>query len=433
MIGAESGLTQRPLPEKQRIIIGRSATCDLPIDDASVSRRHAALTLGETLEIEDLGSRNGTSLRGCQLAAGEPATVKEGVVVELGSATLLLQQTRLDEPHRTGRMAAGKAPEAVVRDPTMRRLHDLLDVIAPSPLSVLLLGETGTGKEIFAEALHARSGRAKGPFVKINCAALSGSLLESELFGFEKGAFTGASSSKAGLFEAAHGGTLLLDELGELPLDTQAKILRVVENGEVRRLGSSEVRSVDVRFLGATHRDMTSAIREGRFREDLFFRLDGFSLTLPPLRKRPSEVVPLAMRFASIAAARAQRPVPLLTTSAEGALLSHAWPGNLRELRNVMERATVLSQGSGCIDASHLVFSASVESAPASARGPAPKASALSDRLRAKERERIEEALVRASGKQAEAAKLLGVSRRTLINRLDALGIDRPRKRTPST
>jgi transcriptional regulator with PAS, ATPase and Fis domain len=334
---------------------------------------------------------------------------------------------------------------AVVLDATMQRLYALLDVIAPSPLNVMVLGETGTGKEVFAEAIHNGSRRAHAPLLRINCAALSGSLLESELFGHEKGSFTGALGAKAGLFESADGGTVFLDEVGELPIETQAKLLRVIERGEVIRLGSVQPRRVDVRYVAATNRDLQQLIAENRFRSDLFFRLNGFTVTLPPLRKRRKEVAPLARFFLDRAAAGRQY---MLTPHAEAALEAYAWPGNVRELKNVVERALVLAGPHGRIEPSHLHLphGAGHETAyaqepfgpndtvPPTPYGgvPAVSPNAPND-LRAQreswERQQIMSALERTSGNQKEAAILLGISRRTLINKIEAYGIARPRKR----
>ncbi len=305
VISSSSGVRAIPLPQSPRVVVGRMPTCDIVIPDDSVSRQHAALhRTAAGLSIEDLGSRNKTKVMGHSLSRGETAPLPIGSVVEIGHATMFVQVGR---PHAatakvTGAPPHGNTSAAVIRDPTMQRLYALLDVIAPSPLNVLVLGETGTGKEVFAEAIHGGSGRAAAPLLRINCAALSGSLLESELFGHEKGAFTGALGAKMGLFEAADGGTLFLDEIGELPSDTQAKLLRVIERGEVTRLGSVVPRRIDVRYVAATNRDLQQLIAEQRFRSDLFFRLNGFSVTLPPLRKRPREIVPLARIFLDRAA-----------------------------------------------------------------------------------------------------------------------------------
>ncbi len=471
VISSASGVRGIPLPRANRVTIGRMHTCDIVIDDESVSRQHAAILVApQGLVIEDLGSRNKTRVGGRTLGRGETAPLAVGAVVEVGYATMFVQVGRPPSaPASTpsGAPTSG-ASSAIVHDPTMQRLYALLDVIAPSPLNVVILGETGTGKEVFAEAMHKGSSRASRPFLKINCAALSGSLLESELFGHEKGAFTGAIGAKEGLFEAADGGTVFLDEVGELPIETQAKLLRVIEYGEVIRLGSVQPRRVDVRYVAATNRDLNHAIAQGRFRADLFFRLNGFLVTLPPLRKRQRDIVPLARHFLD----RAARGRPYhVTAESQAALERYSWPGNVRELKNVLERALVLAGAVGRIDPLHLQLpdaSAPAESGrdvasgpfdttpptpygsgslsgawpPAGAMGPmtpamgvmapsvppGPQADLKAQR-ESWEKHQILQALEKTSGNQKEAAKLLGVSRRTLINKIEAYGIARPRKR----
>jgi transcriptional regulator with PAS, ATPase and Fis domain len=300
----------------------------------------------------------------------------------------------------------------------------LVDRIAASRLSVVITGETGAGKEVLAQSLHARSPRSRKSMVRINCAAICDSLFEGELFGYERGSFTGAVKSKMGLVEAADGGTLFLDEVAELSPAAQAKLLRVIETRVVTRLGSVTPRTVDVRFIAATNRDLQLAVDEGRFREDLRFRLDGIHLVVPPLRERPGEILPAALGVLREAVERDGRPLLELTAEAEAALLSHTWPGNFRELRNVMERAAVISTG-GHIGVSDLLIPRAgppqqqVQSAAAQ-RLPALALAA------ADERARILSALARCAGNQTRAAKALGISRRTLITRLEALNIARP-------
>jgi two-component system response regulator AtoC len=458
VISSAAGVRAIPLPRQPRVVIGRMHTCDIVIEDESVSRQHAAiLNPGNGLFVEDLGSRNKTKVMGRSLGRGETAPVSVGSVVEIGYATMFVQlgrppSARASSPGLSGAQPRIGAASAIILDPTMQRLYALLDVIAPSPLNVVVLGETGTGKEVFAEAIHNGSRRAHAPLLRINCAALSGSLLESELFGHEKGAFTGAIGAKAGLFESAHSGTVFLDEVGELPLDTQAKLLRVIERGEVMRLGSVAPRRVDVRYVAATNRDLQQLIAENRFRSDLFFRLNGFSVTLPPLRKRRSEIVPLARFFLDRVAQGRQY---LLGPHAEASLESYPWPGNVRELKNVVERAIVLAGAAGRIEPMHLqlpdphtghdssdayglppeVFGPN-DTIPPTPYGGTPGfgvAAVNPNDLRAQreswERQQIVGALEKTSGNQKEAAILLGVSRRTLINKIEAYGIARPRKR----
>ncbi|MGZ3441278.1 MAG: sigma-54 interaction domain-containing protein, partial [Polyangia bacterium] len=336
--------------------------------------------------------------------------------------------------------------------PSMRTLRRFTEQVATSDISVLILGETGVGKEVLAETLHRLSPRADGPFVKLHCAAFSDSLLESELFGHEKGAFTGAVQAKPGLLETAQGGTVLLDEIGELPLATQVKLLRVLEERKVLRIGALTPRSIDVRFLAATNRDLDAEVARGRFRLDLYYRLNGISLLIPPLRERTEEIEPLARTFIEQACRRShRREVPPLTPEALQRLRSYGWPGNIRELRNTIERAVLLC-GRGPIGVEHLTtekmaatlapptpatatppppaaaFDATEATHPFERSLPATDAAGLHDQLGALERQRILEALERCAGNQTRAAKLLGISRGTLVSRLDAYGIARPRK-----
>jgi transcriptional regulator with PAS, ATPase and Fis domain len=218
---------------------------------------------------------------------------------------------------------------------------------------VLLLGETGVGKEVLAQSIHKLSPRRDAPFLALNCAALTESLLESELFGNERGAFTGAVTARPGLFESAQGGTVFLDELGELPMVIQVKLLRVLEERRVTRVGGRSPISVDVRFIAATNKDLEASIERGTFREDLYYRLAGITLTIPPLRERASEIVPLALRFLRMTAAKMGRSEPTLSPDARVAMLRYSWPGNVRELRNVIDRALVLAAGD-TIELSHM-------------------------------------------------------------------------------
>ena len=303
----------------------------------------------------------------------------------------------------------------------MAELRRLVARAGPSDSVVLVEGETGTGKERVARALHLASGR-KGRFVAVNCAAIPSQLLESELFGAEKGAFTGATARRLGRFEQAEGGTLLLDEMGELPLELQAKLLRVLEQREVERLGGTAPVRIDVRVVAATQRDLRKAVAEGRFREDLYYRLAVFPIQVPPLRQRPEDVVPLARAFA----AELRDPSGELRLTAEGerALRGHAWPGNVRELRNFVERLHLLR------DAGPLVVDEEAARLLGPVAGPARAGidglGTLSYRELCDEAERgiLKEALARCGGNVAAAARLLQVDRGNLHRRIKALGID---------
>jgi DNA-binding NtrC family response regulator len=313
------------------------------------------------------------------------------------------------------------APDLVIAEPAMRDLYALARRIAASDLPVLILGETGVGKEKMSRVIHDSSPRADKPFVAINCAAINDNLLESELFGHERGAFTGAHAVKAGLLESAGGGTVFLDEIGEMSLAVQAKLLRVIEDGEVRRVGSLKSRQLGIRFVAATNLDLERAVERGTFRMDLYFRLSAATLVVPPLRERPAEVVALARRFATHAGRSGTAPKDI-TSDALARLRDYPWPGNIRELRNVIERAAVLA-GDGPIGVEHLP----AEKIHRSATGTA-VLSLASVPAKADERTRILDALARAGGNQGRAAALLGVSRRTLINRLVQYDLPRPRK-----
>jgi len=359
----------------------------------------------------------------------------------------------------------------------MEGVRELVGRIAASTISVLILGETGVGKEVLAEMVHRRSPRASKPFLRLNCAALSDSLLESELFGHERGAFTGAVAQKRGLLETANGGTVFLDEVGEMPLATQVKLLRVIEERMVTRVGGLAPKSLDVRFVAATNRDLEAEVARGTFRQDLFFRLNGISIVVPPLRERKEEIEKLAQSF--VAAASRDRPnPPHLSRETLARLIAYSWPGNIRELRNVIERAVLLA-GDGEIAPRHLplekmsapvttrVPSRSMVPPPARPSSPgvlpsspnpgvspilSPEAgtdawpiiadptqppppsmsgssTALKDELAALERQRIVDALERCTWNQTRAAKMLGMSRGVLMARLDQYGIARPRKR----
>ena len=327
----------------------------------------------------------------------------------------------------------------VMKSPAMRDLYRMAERAAAGRggsglINVLILGETGVGKEVLANWVHRHSPRAAGPLVCINCAAISESLLESELFGHEKGAFTGATQTKPGLLEAAAGGTVFLDEIGDMPTGLQTKLLRALENREVTRVGAVASRPIDVRFMAATNHDLESAVEAKKFRQDLYFRLNGISLTIPALRDRPEEIEPLVKRFIGDATAIAKRRAPRVSAEALELLAGYAWPGNIRELRNVIERALVLCEGAE-ITAEHLPIEKLrlPHLAPAAAAGaagrvtpPAGPAGVALTPVEAAERRRILELLAETGGNQTRVAKKLGIARGTLIERLKRYGIKRP-------
>ena len=298
----------------------------------------------------------------------------------------------------------------VARSPAMRTLLEQARKVAAVDTTILLGGESGAGKERIARLIHDHSARQSGPFVAINCAAVPESLLESELFGHARGAFTGATTDRAGLFEAARGGTLLLDEVGELPLPMQSKLLRVLQEREVRRVGENKTRPIDTRVIAATHRDLGEEVKAGRFRQDLFFRLRVIELKVPSLRERPEDVLPLARLALAQAAAREKLPVKELSSDAGRALLAHRWPGNVRELINAMERALVLAVGKR-IEPSDLP--------PDVVTPPAPvRALTTPQTLAEMEREVILATLAAEQGSRARTADRLGIGQATLFRKL---------------
>jgi DNA-binding NtrC family response regulator len=548
MISVDGVMSIRHLPASGLVTIGRDPTCDVVVSHPSVSRQHARLAVAP-LAIEDLGSRNGTRLRGAELAARVPAALTVGEAIQIGEAAILIHTAGvlLDEPRgapeqsaqsfaraletECARSARSRSPFAYVRvvvdggpadagdslreimrtadlvandsssssfqvllvdtppeqaeraiarmrhllarksinvrvgaarypldgvaaeqlvahawrelerdsaaaSTAMDQVRALIAQVATGQLSVLITGETGVGKELCAEMIHRLSPRAAKPFVKLNCAAIVESLIESELFGHERGAFTGAIAARAGLFEAGNGGTVFLDEIGELPLTIQSKLLRVLEDREVRRVGASVGKTLDIRFVCATNRVLADEVAAGRFRCDLYYRVNGVTLAMAPLRERRDEIMGLARAFA--ARARGGIPAPPFAADVVAALQAHAWPGNIRELRNTIERAVLLSSG-GEVRIAHLALPAHARSETITSRtAPTtpPDASAkfvaesagLALAVADLEKQRILAALREHAGNQTRAARVLGMSRNTLVARLDMYGVPRPRK-----
>ncbi len=432
------GAEAHRLPAHGDVTIGRGEASGIRIDDGSVSREHAILHVGDLIELEDLGSANGTSVRERPIGRGERATIRAGEFVQIGRALAVLQPVGgTDEP-------LVNVGGVVVVDPAMRKLHSMLQRVAQGDISVLLLGETGVGKEVVAERLHAASPRREKPLLRLNCSSFSETLLESELFGHEKGAFTGAAQTRPGLLENADGGTVFLDEVGELPPGLQSRLLRVLEDRSVRRVGGSSSRKVDVRFVAATNRDLTADIASGKFRNDLFYRLGAATLWIPPLRERPSEIAPLARRFLADESVRLGRPSAVFAPDAIEWLEQQPWPGNIRELRNAVQRAVLITSGN-VIGVNDLRGSdagprragsmADVARATASVAEPAPSAMSaagepggLHRAVESAEREQIVAALDATHGNQTAAARTLGIGRRTLIDKMIKLGIPRGRR-----
>lgn len=451
----QSGSKMMPMPESGDLSIGRSEDGQIVLSSPSVSRNHALLTVRDgVVSIRDLGSANGTRLADRRISAEHEEIVPPGVAVIIGGASLVVHQLAAEAGASSGRaqisevrevVMAGEhiqalrakdkraaevkaaAAKLVVQSEVMQKLFQLVDRIAPGTISVLLVGETGVGKEVVACAIHERSPRKNKPYVKLNCSAFPENLLESELFGYEAGAFSGARTAKLGLFETANGGTVLLDEIGEMPITIQAKLLRVIETGELIPVGGTRVRKLDVRFLAATNRDLQDRIRKGQFREDLYFRLSGVVLEVPPLRIRRSEIAALAIQFAGEAAAALGKKVqPSFTPEAMQFLEQQPWPGNVRELRNCISRAILLSMSDTLTETD--VNPRQPGLVREATKTLELKVAGNDDSSRSAEREQIEEALAACGGNQTRAAAVLGIARRTLVKKLTNLGLPRPRR-----
>ena len=311
----------------------------------------------------------------------------------------------------------------VAESPGMRKVLEMVNVVRSSDASVLIQGDSGTGKELVARAIHYGGSRAARPFIALNCAALPEALLESELFGHTKGAFTGATAEKKGLFEEADGGTLLLDEIGDMPPALQGKLLRVLQEGEVRRVGSASVRKVDVRIIASTNKDLASLIRTKSFREDLFYRLAVIPIFIPPLRERKEDIEPLCRHFMAVYCAKLSKEIPTLDPASVEAMMRYPWPGNVRELENVIARAVTFSSGPR-ITASEFDRLFSLGTAHLQAPDAAPTNVEVALSREQEEREAIMRALKQGSGNQTKAAKILGIGRNTLWRKIKKYGID---------
>jgi two-component system response regulator FlrC len=332
--------------------------------------------------------------------------------LRLVAARALERRGLKDRVAEVGQQEVG-GPPLTYGDPVMRPVVEAIDKVARTNATVLLLGESGTGKEVAARTIHARSPRAAAPFVAINCAALSEHLLESELFGHEKGAFTGASERRRGRLELADGGTFFLDEIGELKAELQAKLLRVLQERRFERVGGTRTLEVDVRVIAATNRDLRAMIDDGRFREDLYHRIAVFPIRLPPLRDRHADLLPLARALLARIARDLKQPVPTLSAAAAARLAAARWRGNVRELANTLERAVILA-GDAPIEDAHLW----IEEAPSGRTLPAPTGEASVRPLADLEREAILHALTVVDGNRRRAAELLGIGERTLYERI---------------
>jgi transcriptional regulator with GAF, ATPase, and Fis domain len=335
MSGSAKG-TSRRIGERMRI--GKAVDNDLVLADDTVSRHHCELTrAADGVHVRDLGSTNGTKVQGARVTE---AVVQPGVVLKVGEIEIALRPSvRSVEVMPSDKTWFGSA---IGQSLAMRSIFGVLERIAPTDATVLLEGETGTGKDVLARAIWTESTRAQGPFVVVDCGAVSYSLLESELFGHERGAFTGAVAARQGAFELADGGTVFLDEIGELPLDVQPKLLRVLETKEFRRVGGNRTMKTNVRVIAATKRNLQREVLGGKFREDLYFRLAVVPVTVPPLRGRREDIPALVEHMLKAAGGG----IVVSDETMQG-LLAHDWPGNVRELRNVLDRALYMAKATG--------------------------------------------------------------------------------------
>jgi two-component system, NtrC family, response regulator AtoC len=404
-----------PLVRDVAVSIGRATNSNVVVEDTSLSRQHAQFCLrADGVDVEDLGSSNGTVVRGEKLVPGHRATLAIGESAKLGAVLVVVQK-------RSGTVAEQQMPAA-----SAGPSDELVARIAGSAISVLILGETGVGKEVMAERIHALSPRHGRELVKINCAALMTSVLESELFGHERGAFTGAAREKPGLVESADGGTLFLDEIGEASLAVQVKLLRLLETRETQRIGALRPQIVDVRFVAATNRNPAEQIRAGTLRADLYHRIAGFTIMIPPLRERLAEIPALVDDLL----ARHADPMTV-NRAALGRLMQHDWPGNVRQLRNVLDRARVLARG---VEIGVAEIEQALQLEPGLADAPARPSSPVlpPDPAPADadpERTRILAVLAECGGNQTMAAEKLGMSRRALVHRMQLWGMTRPRRK----
>lgn len=425
LVGSVEGKAfAKPLPGRGPLRIGRSRTCDIRIEHQAVSAEHALLQLHTQPTLTDLQSTNGTWLAGTRLSPRVPQQIHVGQLVELVRGRVLFTLLRAEGAVRPVTEQSHAAGDPLANEPHSatywNQIDPVLRVVAASNASVLIRGETGVGKEVLAERLHRFSRRADKPFLCVNCAALPESLAESELFGHERGAFTGAFASSPGLLASADGGTVFLDEVGEMSGPMQARLLRVLESNTIIAVGSTKPRKINLRFLAATHRTLEQEVSVGRFRADLLHRIDCFSFVIPPLRNRRSEIPMLAGHFLdSVCQADEIHPRPSLSPEAMKRLSEHEWPGNVRELRNVITRAVILchSRKAATILPSDIVLGSSVASAfPVS--GEAMQASresaAVGQSAASAKRDHARRILQSHHGNRSQTAKALRISRTTL-------------------
>jgi transcriptional regulator with PAS, ATPase and Fis domain len=405
--GPDAGRSARV--DQPTFIVGGGDSADFRLRDPAISREHVRISLGPAgVRIRDEGSKNGTFLSGARV---HDMTLTSDATISLGETTITVNLAT--EALELPLSASTRCGEAIGASSIMRNLFARIEQAAASNLTILLEGESGVGKDVLARAVHAKSARSDGPFVVADCSAIPENLIESELFGHERGAFTGADRARQGVVEEANGGTLFLDEIGELPLEMQPKLLRMMEQREVRPVGANRARPVDVRIIAATNRRLAEASRTGEFRSDLFYRLAVVRLSVPPLRDRPDDILPIALSM--LRAMKGDDSVDL-APEFSSMLLAYGWPGNVRELRNVVERYAVFGAG-----ASELFDNGTGAPAPAPSRVLANLnyQEARRDALDRFDEEYLPRVLERAGGQVAVAAEIAGVTRSSFYRMLD--------------
>ena len=388
------------------LVIGTQPGSGLILTDPTVSRTHAEVSrTAQGFLLQDLGSTNGTFLNGVRV---DRAYLREGAVLTMGKTDLLVRSNRARKVFRdAGPSGLG---EMVAVSDSMQRAFALLEGLSASDVTVLIEGETGTGKELASRAIHDRSPRARGPFVVFDCSTVPSELMESELFGHVKGAFTGAAESRKGAVEEADGGTLFLDEIGELPINLQPKLLRLLDGKEFRRLGTTDTVSTDVRFVTATNRDLGSLVKKELFRKDLLYRVSAARVVLPSLRERPEDI-PVLARYFMEKMGRTGSGGVILAPDAMATLKKHRWPGNVRELKNILETAAALNR-TGTVCASDL--SGLFLETDYSRKGS----------LKTSEAAAIRDALEKSGGNRRKAARLLGIAPSTLYAKMKKYGLE---------
>jgi Nif-specific regulatory protein len=426
--------------------VGRGATNDVPLDDPAASRRQSLIRADEDgYLVSDLGSANGTFLNASRVLA--PARLENGDLITIGSTRITFLSDPAREPHDDEpaddstrvRQDARAGGVLLGASAAMEELFHLIEKASASPLPTLLEGETGTGKELVARAIHQASRTGKGPFLPVNCAAVPENLLESELFGHRRGAFTGATGDHEGLFEAAQGGTVFLDEIGEMALAMQPKVLRVLQEGELTRIGEIRPRKVDFRLVAATNRNLLDEVELGNFRGDLFYRISAFPIRIPTLRERRDDIPLLAESFLAVAARRQGKRVGPLSADALRALVAFDWPGNVRELQNEVQRAVALASSGDEIGLEHLSPKLTHGGRPAAEDTAEPSGtpgdpgdtatdgqaapSSLRDARNAFESRFIAEVLEQQGGSVLRAARVLGLTRAGLYKKLKEYGL----------